>query len=263
MLRFALHPRWLAWHLALVATLVAFGWLGWWQVGSFGEEGERRSDQPVARLDRVTEPGGNLDREDVGRRVRAEGVWLGGAQLLAPGRERAGREGAWVVTPLQTSTGVLPVVRGWVPAGQAAPEPPAGPVSVTGVVQPSEEPNQAPGPAGSRPTGAVSYVATVTLLSADGAAGRAYEPSTVYDGFVVLRRATPTDAGLSRVEPQYSAAPEAVGRWRNLGYGLQWWVFGAAAVFLWWSVLRRAWRESRPAAEQTPRAEPVAPRRTT
>jgi surfeit locus 1 family protein len=262
-LRFALRPRWLAWHLALVVALATFGWLGWWQVGSFGEEAERPSDQPVTSLDRVTEPGGRLDRADVGRRVTAEGSWLPEAQLLAPGRERDGREGAWVITPLQTSAGVMPVVRGWVPNGEPVPEPPAGPVSVIGVVQPSEDQRDATRPAGALPDAAVPYVATVTLLSADGAAGRAYEPSTVYDGFVVLREATPADDGLTRVEPEHSAAPEAVGRWRNLGYGLQWWVFGAAAVFLWWSVLRRAWRESAAPAEPTPREEPAAPRRTT
>jgi hypothetical protein len=40
-----------------------------------------------------------------------------------------------------------------------------------------------------------------------------------------------------------------VGKWRNLGYGLQWWFFAGAAVFFWLSVIRRSLRERRAAEE--------------
>ena len=46
------------------------------------------------------------------------------------------------------------------------------------------------------------------------------------------------------VEAQ-AAERDGVGRWRNLAYALQWWLFAAAAVFFWWPVLRRAALEQR------------------
>lgn len=245
MLRLLLHPRWLAWHLALLLVLAAFGWLGWWQLSTFDDEGVRAADKTVVALQKVTDPGGRLERADVGRVVRASGTWAAEGQVLAPERRHRGRDGAWVVTPLRTDGGVLPVVRGWVPRGTPAPAPPGDPVTVTAVLQPSESESDARGVPSAGEHGTVPYISTVTLISVlpDGASD-VYDPQRLYDGFAVLRTSTSSaDPALEPVEPQHEAAPEAIGRWRNLGYGLQWWVFGAGAVYLWLSVLRRAARE--------------------
>jgi cytochrome oxidase assembly protein ShyY1 len=262
MMRLALRPRWWAWHAALVVVLVAFGWLGWWQLQAF----DRPSDVPAApdrvvALDRVTEPGGRLGADDPGRRVHAEGTWEASGQLVVPGRELDGRVGSLVVTPLRTATGVLPVVRGWVP-GDVAPPPSPGPVTVTGVVQPSEGERDARVGAGDVGQGEVAYVATVTLLE-----GLPYAAEDLYDGYVVLRAQQPADpGGPEPVEATASGGGDGPARWRNLAYGLQWWVFGGFAVFFWWSVLRRAAREQeqprtgQPGAGRGPLA---APRRTT
>lgn len=265
--RVALRPRWWAWHLALVAVLLAFGWLGWWQVGSFedGAPGPAPRDRPVAAIDAVTAPGGRLDASDVGRPVRAAGRWEGDGQLLVPGRERGGRAGSLVVTPLRTAAGVLPVVRGWQPGSGDAPAPPTGTVRVTGVVQRSETEADATAAPGTLAEGRIPYVATVTLLDA-----LPYRAGELYDGFVVLTGERPADADAPRtVEPaeRSASAGGGVGRWRNLAYGLQWWLFAAAAVVFWASVLRRAAREQprppAPGGPDGPRAPLDARRRTT
>ena len=46
-----------------------------------------------------------------------------------------------------------------------------------------------------------------------------------------------------RVEAQRPSG--GVGRWRNLAYALNWWLFGVAALFFWGSVVRRAVTEQR------------------
>lgn len=261
--RSPLHPRWWPWHLALVAVLVSFGWLGWWQLSSFGAAAPARPDRaPVVGIDRVTSPGGRLDAGDIGRRVRARGEWDGEGQLLVPGRERGGRPGVLVVTPLRTGAGLLPVVRGWVPAAGDALPPPAGTVEVTGLLQRSEEEPSGAAVTGTLPAGQVPYVATVTLLSA-----LPYDADDLYDGFVVLRGQSPPDPDApAQVAARETAAPGSGQRWRNLAYALQWWLFAGAAVVFWATVLRRESREPGPApapAGDAPRAPRPAPRRTT
>jgi cytochrome oxidase assembly protein ShyY1 len=263
--RFALRPRWWAWHAALVVVLVAFGWLGWWQLQSFDDSATSDSSgRPVVALDRVTAPGGRLATDDVGRRVRATGGWEPDAQLVVPARARDGRRGALVVTPLRTASGLLPVVRGWVPEGAAAPRPPDGRVDLVGVLQPSETEADARVGAVDLPAGQVAYVATVTLLER-----LPYGADELYDGYVVLRSQQPPDPqGPQQVEPTVQAGQGGVGElhgWRNLAYGLQWWLFAGAAVFFWAAVIRRAAREqAAPAPEPDEARGPLsAPRRTT
>ena len=260
--RSPLHPRWWPWHLALVAVLVAFGWMGWWQLSTFEDSGSvRPQPRRAVDIDALTAPGGRLDASDVGRAVTADGSWDAAGQLLVPDRERAGRRGLLVVTPLRTDAGLLPVVRGWVPAARAATSPAAGPVRVVGVLQRSETEADATAVTGSLPRGQMAYVATVTLLSA-----LPYDAADLYDGYVVLRQQAPTDpAAPELATPRETSAPQGVGRWRNLAYALQWWVFAAAAVVFWAAVLRRETRDPRAPARagDGPHEALPAPRRTT
>lgn len=270
MTRFALQPRWLAWHLLLVVVLVSFGWLGRWQLGAFEhKDGDRRPVAGVAGLDRLSDPGGRLADGDVGRRVRAEGRYDERRTLLVPGRSRpgGGADGYLVVAMLRTATGVLPVVRGWVPARDAAAvAPPGGPVRVTGLLQRSED-GPPPGSAAPTRTGDLPYVATVTLLDATP-----YRATELYDGYLALRTEAPATADRPVPVAAEAARHGGVGRWRNLAYALQWWLFAGAAVFFWWAVLRRSYREQveRAALQQQPPQPPdgspapqLAPPRTT
>lgn len=260
--RSPLHPRWWPWHLALVVVLVSFGWLGWWQLSSFEDSAPARPTQAkAADLDAVTSPGGRLDAGDIGRVVVTRGQWQPEGQLLVPDRARRGQQGVLVVTPLRTPAGVLPVVRGWAASAAAAPVPPAGTVTVTGVLQRSETEADASAVTGTLPPGQVPYVATVTLLSV-----LPYSPAELYDGFAVLRSQDPAAADApALVAARETSAPEPVGRWRNLAYALQWWVFAGAAVVFWAMVLRRETRDPRESARagDEPHAALPAPRRTT
>ncbi len=266
MTRFALQPRWLAWHLLLVVVLVSFGWLGHWQLSSF-EHKDTAGPQshPAVAVDRLSRPGGRLDSGDVGRRVQATGRYDGAQTLLVPARQRPGTEagptGFLVVTPLRTLAGVLPVLRGWVPTpGSPAVAAPAGPVRVVGVLQRSET-GPPPGAPATVPAGQLPYVATVTLIDA-----LPLNPSRLYDGYLALRTEQPAPTARP-VPPELAAAAgvDGVARWRNLAYALQWWLFAAAAAFFWWTVLRRAALEQRE-RDREPDADPpslVAPPRTT
>lgn len=263
MTRFALQTRWLAWHLLLVVVLVSFVSLGRWQLSAFEHKDRAASpgSRPMVALDGLSAPGGRLSDDDLGRRARATGRYDTGRTLLVPGRVRPGgsAEGLLVVSPLRTARGVLPVVRGWVAsATDRAATAPAGPVTVTGLLQRSEDgpPTGAPVDVG---RGRLPYVATVTVLDA-----LPYDPGRLYDGYLALRSERPAPAA-APVPVEAQDLGGGVGRWRNLAYALQWWLFAGAAVFFWWIVLRRAALEQRERG-RAPDARPpslVAPRRTT
>jgi cytochrome oxidase assembly protein ShyY1 len=248
-LRFALAPRWLAWHAALVVSLVAFVWLGQWQLDSFAETGRRQhvaATRDAAPVTKVLTPGDRLPADAVGRTVTAVGRYDEANRLLVPGRRHGDQEGYWVVTPLKTAEGVLPVNRGWVATpDDRAVEAPAAQVTVTGALQPSESQSDSQvDPLAGLPDGQIAYLATVQLIDV-----LPYSPDELYDGYLAMRSEQP--AATVAPEPvQARAVDEGVGRWRNLGYGLQWWFFAGAAVFFWWSVLRRSLRERRAESAQ-------------
>jgi cytochrome oxidase assembly protein ShyY1 len=264
--RFALQPRWLAWHLLLLVVLVSFTWLGRWQLDAFehkADHGVAAGDRRTVALDALSRPGGRLTEGDVGRPVAATGSYDPHGTRLVDGRDRPGGGGTgfWVVSMLRTASGVQPVVRGWV-RERDDPEAttPTGQVTVTGLLQRSENRPTGPEAADVGPD-QLPYVATVTVLDA-----LPYPPGELYDGYLALRSEQPSTGSARPVPVEGQAAGTGgVGRWRNLAYALQWWLFAAAAVFFWWMVLRRAaleQQEHEPAPDEGP-PPLVAPRRTT
>lgn len=251
-LRFALAPRWLAWHAALVVAVVAFIWLGSWQLDSYAESGRRQhaaAEQAAAPIGAVLAPGGRLPASAVGRTVTAVGRYDEANRLLVPGRRHGDKDGYWVVTPLTTAEGVVPVNRGWVAtADDDAVNAPAAEVTVSGVLQPSQTQRDAQvDPLGDLPDGQIAYLATVQLLDV-----LPYSPDELYDGYLAMRSERPAPA-VSPEPVEAGGVGDGVGQWRNLGYGLQWWFFAGAAVFFWWSVIRRSLRDRREAElEQVP-----------
>jgi cytochrome oxidase assembly protein ShyY1 len=266
--RFALQPRWWAWHALLVAVLVSFGWLGHWQLGDFESKGHDTAagSRPVVALDRLDRPGGLLADGAVGRRVRVTGTYDQSHTTVVPDRPRPHGPGTGylVVTPLHTTSGVLPVVRGWVAtAATPALKAPVGTVAVTGLLQRSED-GPPPGGPVDVAAGRLPYVATVTVLDL-----WPYPAARLYDGYLALRSESPAAAAAPEPVAAQPVSTGGVARWRNLAYALQWWLFAGAAVFFWWVVLRRAAREQqapvgdRPPPDDAGRASLAAPRRTT
>ena len=163
---FLLGPRWLLWHVTLVAVLVAFTLLGLWQLDRFEHHARSRADRPVRAIDAVLIPVDGSPMTTWRVTSRARGTYDDALTRLVPGREHDGRTGTLVVTPLRTTSGILPVVRGWVASrNSAAATAPAGAVTSTGQLQGSENSEQsAVDPAEALADDGVGYVATFALL---------------------------------------------------------------------------------------------------
>ncbi|MQA96096.1 MAG: SURF1 family protein [Streptosporangiales bacterium] len=243
-------------HLALVLVLPSFVWLGFWQLGRFERTGapqprpEQAAPVPLAA---VAAPGERLTRADVGRLTTVQGTFDGAAQLLVADRPNGDRAGFWVLTPLRTADGVaLPVVRGWVASpSDPATAVPRGTVTVTGRMQPPEQ-SQATAPA-ALPAGQIAMIRTAELINR-------LPYRTLYDGFLVQAEQRPAASNapaMVKADATEDAAPRAF-NWRNLAYALQWWIFAAFAVFMWFHIVRDQVRKARTADAEAAREDETA-----
>ncbi|HKJ12844.1 MAG TPA: SURF1 family protein [Ornithinimicrobium sp.] len=249
MLRTALQPRWLALLALLVVIVIAFAQLGRWQMGrasdaSATERLEQQASAPAMPVDQVTRPYAPYDDAVSGRTVFAQGRYLADLQFLVPDRVLDSRRGWWVVVPLRTDEGaLLPVLRGWVSDPDLAVAPDARERTVTGTLAPSE----------SATGGSQEGLAEGERASVDLAALANEWPGELYNAFVfATEESPPVSGGDVRPVPPPALVPEAVD-WRNVGYGLQWWVFAGFAVYMYLRFLHQASR---------PRPERSAPRPT-
>jgi len=225
-------------YLALLAVgvVLAVGCAvaGVWQADRYGEKrtanaelrhNEAGSAVPVdsvLAVDRMVGPAARF------RLVAATGRYDVGGQVLVRRREVERRLGFLVLTPLRTNGGAwLLVVRGFVPATGAAtqtpavPDPPAGPVTITGRVQPSEPGVQRAG----LPPGQVERIDVPALTARLG--------GPAYGGYVELVSASPPDPGLTPVPPPDLSNP-AGGAFegQHLAYVVQWFFFALLALAL-------------------------------
>ena len=119
----------------------------------------------------------------------------------------------WLVSPFVIGDHALLVVRG---EGVRAPASDATELDV--VLQPTESGGRALG--SDRTTDAISVPALINDL-----------PQRLYSGYGIAL----TDTGLPLVSPPEPEVPWTVGL-RNLAYALQWGVFAAFALFMWWNM---------------------------
>ncbi|WP_165865672.1 SURF1 family protein [Vallicoccus soli] len=237
-----LAPRWLALHALLVVAVTTCAVLGWWQWRAFRAESVAQPVAPAAArpIAEVLGPATPLDGTTAGQRVAVEGTYDPAEQLVVPGRELDGRVGVHVVTPLRTADGVVVVRRGWAPSAQdPAAAVPRGEVRLTGVLHPSED-RALDATRGARPGPGEVPVLTTTELHV----ALPYAPRELYDGFLELTTQDPPPRlALVTSEPQFASG--GAGRWQNLSYVGQWWVFGLAAVGFWLAFVRSALRTRR------------------
>ncbi len=191
--------------------------MGLWQLGAYeGRQGDAEDNaaRRILPLQEVWKPGEPFTKDLEHQRVTVEGRFAD--EDLTASRPDGS---SWVVTPFEVGDAALLVVRG---EGERAPASDATELEV--VLAPSE-------PAG---TGAISIPVLLNEL-----------PHRLYGGYGISR----TDTGLPLVTPPTPDVSWTVGL-RNLAYSLQWWVFGAFALYMWWRMasenvaMRRAAEEA-------------------
>jgi cytochrome oxidase assembly protein ShyY1 len=236
---FLLSRRWVLFAIAVV--LMAWGaWaLGQWQ---FHRLHERKHDNRVtaANLNDAPVPVDDLlstrkatGERDEWRRVTVHGTWDNQHTVVLKYQTRDSAAGVDIVTPLVTSGGAAVLVdRGWMGtenSGASRPKlPPVtdGQVTVTGWVRRDA-------------TGGATRVSDLSTRAISSARIADSVPYPLYRGFLDLAAESPAPPRpLDAVE-----LPDDTSNGPHFFYGLQWWFFGALAIFgfcyLVWDELRQ------------------------
>jgi cytochrome oxidase assembly protein ShyY1 len=231
-------PKWLAMLVALPFVMGLCVVAANWQYARH----ERRSaqeqqlavaqTQPPIPLASVLAPGQEPAADQRYISVTATGVY-DSQSVLIRNRSLDDAPGLWVVSPLRSPDGsTVLVLRGWMAATRGnseqavAPAPPAGEVTVTGALQPSE-PKRGPGVLSN---GEATSLNTAALCP---------EP-TCYLGYLQAVSSQPADT----VEPVPVDGP---GLGPHLGYAGQWLIFCIMLPIGFVILLRREVKESRTA----------------
>jgi surfeit locus 1 family protein len=244
----ALHPRYWGGHLLAVVLVLLAGRLGLWQLDSW--QGHREAEttdfsdvEPVPLVD-VIGPDDPFPAAKLGHPVEMSGTWVPTGTVYVEGREHDGEDGYWVVTPLEVDGGggsALYVVRGW-SATPDAPVPAPGPAELTAYLQATEGTN-ASDP--DRTDDVLPQVRTADLIQ--------HVDQDLYGAFGIATE--PLD-GLATAEVEQVTEASAFTGLKNFLYGIEWFVFGAFAVFIWWrwsrDVNAAARREEEAAEEPVP-----------
>lgn len=224
--------------LALVAASLC-AWAGNWQWQRAHDKAPTAkaiTDRPARPLDEVLAPQTNLTGQALSSPVTAKGRFQAD-QVILVRHPSGGRDGFWVVAPLRVEGTAgrarLPVVLGWRAEQDTGVRVPAGPVTVTGVLQQPEEP-------GAAPSGPVyDALSTAQLVNR-------WNPP-VYTAYLLAQKPA---SGLAAVPVP---APKRSGlALQNFSYALQWFLFAGFAVFLWWRMVRDAHEDEIEAARDEP-----------
>ena len=234
--------RWLGFTAVVIGAIVAFGLLSAWQWSRAEQHRQERLALQAAAESEAT-PFAAIDLSqgvtagDEWRPVVVDGTYLPGAEVVVRKRPLNAQNGFWVMSALETQEGtVVWVNRGWMPTGVDAlatpvvPDPPSGPVEVTGYLRAFEQadPDRNEG----LPAGQVAAPAAV-LLPDVGAVDRAY---------VQLISSAPEQESLVPLP-----LPD-VDEGRNISYAVQWLLFAGVAMAGWYFFLQREAREDAMAA---------------
>ena len=255
MYRFLLRPKWIGFHLLVIAAIITMINLGFWQLRrldqrqAFNALIEERYDAPPVPLDDLLTTG--VDAEDVEwRPVTTTGTYLPDELLLIANRSQGGRAGLNVVVPLRLDDGrILLVNRGFIPLTQETPpDVPAIEVDVTGRLRQSQE----------RRLGQLSDAAEGDLEIAqriDIARLAPQLPGDVVPMYVDLIESNPPEVGGL---PEPVAAP-VLTEANHLSYAVQWFIFSIAVAAGWVLAVRRSITTRRRAAGQAASLEQAAP----
>ena len=224
-----LAPRLWVGHLLALVCVAAAVLLGLWQLDAWQA---RRADEardltraepvPLSRRAGARRPVPGPVGRPAGRRSPAPG-WPTGTVFVS-GREHDGRGRLLDGHPARVGgpdAPALPVVLGWVADPTSAPAPPEGSAELVGWLQPPE----GTGARDDDPSDDVLPQLRIADLVQ-------HVDQDLYGAYAVA--AGTASPGCRR--PTSSQLPDA-GRFtavRNLLYAIEWWVFGAFAVLIWW-----------------------------
>src|SRR5262245_24745182 len=171
--------------------------MGTWQLSRFdarvaAHQAAERALSPGAAPaiplhDALADVSAQVTQATSGHNIVVTGTYDTAHQFLLPGRVLDGKHGFYVLTPLRTSGGALPVVRGWLPGDASTathvPAVPGGQVSLTGVLQaPESEGSTDVDTSGNLPSGQLGMINAATLVN--------LVPYPVYNGWITLHQAT-------------------------------------------------------------------------
>lgn len=225
-----LRPKYWPGHVVMIMCVSFAVGLGMWQLDAWQA---RRADAAVdisntapVTLDSVMTGDSSFPGRSLGRPVTFSGTWVKASTLYIAERKVQKSRGYWVVTPVQVdgSASAIPVVRGW--SATPTSVDPSGRVHVTGWLQATE----GSGPIDDDPhdniLSGMRLASMVEHVDAD-----------LYSAYIVARDIAGQGAanGAELRSVSASAVPEVSGftALRNFLYAVEWWVFGAFALFIW------------------------------
>jgi surfeit locus 1 family protein len=205
------------------AVLLGLWQLDAWQTRRADEARDLTRAEPVPLAD-VLGPDDPFPGRSVGQPVELAGSWVPSGTVFVSGRERAGQDGFWMVTPLAIGTDAaapaLPVVLGWVGDPDQAPPPPEGTDELVGWLQPGEGTGERDDDPSDDVLPQLRVADLAQRVDQDLYGGYAIAQHGV-DGLPAADLAQLPDAG------RFTAV-------RNLFYAIEWWFFGGFVVLIWW-----------------------------
>ena len=175
------------------------------------------------------------------RTVTVTGRYLDLAPEFVGNQTVNGVDGYDVLAHLQTSQGVLLVIRGFVAgsttSGAPPPTIPAVPPGVVSLVGRLENESNSADQAGRLPNGEIASINAVEQSHRLG--------QPVYQAYLELRSAQPGTSGLTALPgPDLSNPAGGAYEWQHLAYVVQWYVFGLLALAAPFAMGRRDVREA-------------------
>lgn len=251
-------PQWIAAFLLAMVVAAVFAWLGQWQIGNAVRDNveELSATETVRPIDELTAPIPGIPEISAGAVVAVDGTFVPEDFSVVSERMNQGADagsdrsqGAWVVGHLVRAghdEASLAVAVGWAPSDAAAAAAArqlstllVGPLELEGRYLPAEAP-EIP-----RPDADPHF--SRTMVPAFLANTWTHAPEgPIYGGYLVLHdsmvEVALADAGLTPIDSVAPSAPEKVS-WLNVFYGIEWAVFAAVALFLWYRLARDAWEK--------------------